>query len=102
MVGPNTCQMSSPNLLSFTLIAFIFVLILFILDISTNDKKQNYIQLSLKTSSLSETAPKHIHYFIPYICLCKEYFAYEWSHAVLEMKKTLIRIKLIFQRGKLH
>ncbi len=36
---PNTCQMSPPNLPSFTLIAFIFVLILFILDISTNDKK---------------------------------------------------------------
>ncbi len=39
MVVPNTCQMSSPNLPSFTLIAFISVLILFILDISTNDKK---------------------------------------------------------------
>ncbi len=65
-------------------------------------KKLNYSQLSLKTSSLSEIAPEHINYCIPYICECNEYFAYEWSHAVLEMKETLIRIKLIFQRGKPH
>ncbi len=47
----------------------------------------NYIHLSLKTSSLSETAPEVVnHDFVPHICVCKEYFAYVWSHAVLEIK----------------